>query len=70
MGILSAVKASPHVVRFYGVCVDAPDGRVRIVLERCAHGSLRDYIRGLEAAQVRAGVPCIPSTGHRDDIVI
>ncbi len=31
-----------HVVRAYGICVDAPDGLVRIVMDMCDEGSLFD----------------------------
>jgi hypothetical protein len=43
----------PHanVVTVFGVCVDAPDGDLRIVMELCELGSLEDFLR--EPRQVR-----------------
>jgi hypothetical protein len=32
----------PNVVAVMGVCVDAPDGKVRVVMRLCAKGSLED----------------------------
>ena len=48
-----AVKPGPNVVQVYGFCIDAPDGRVRIVMELCAHGSLRDHLQTLTPDKVR-----------------
>ena len=46
------VKPSLHVVQVFGFCVDAPDGKWRIVMELCSHGGLQRYIRQLPADQV------------------
>ena len=52
MEILLAIRPGANVVQVYGVCVDAPDGKPRIVMELCAHGSLRAYLRALPRDQV------------------
>ena len=35
-----------HIRPLYGVCTDAPDGMVRLVLQHCAHGSLGHHLQG------------------------
>ncbi len=39
--------SSPHenIVSVHGVCTDAPDGKLRLVMQFCRHGSLGDYLR-------------------------
>ena len=49
-----AVKAGANVVQVYGFCFDAPDGRVRIVMELCSNGSLRAHLKALPRDKVRA----------------
>ncbi len=34
-----------NVVTLYGVCTDAPDGRLRLVMEYCSHGSLDTWLK-------------------------
>jgi serine/threonine protein kinase len=36
----------PHenILPVYGICVDAPDGKVRLVMRYCEKGSLDDYL--------------------------
>ena len=51
-----ALKGGANVVQVFGVCVDAPDGKVRLVLELCSHGSLRKYLKDLPRSQVRSVV--------------
>jgi hypothetical protein len=38
----------PHdnILPVYGICVDAPDGKVRLVMKYCEKGSLDDYLTG------------------------
>ena len=50
-----AIRPGGNVVQVYGFCFDAPDGKPRIVLELCAHGSLRDHLRALPRDKV---LPC------------
>jgi hypothetical protein len=50
--ICMAIKPSLNVVTLYGICADAPDHKLRIVMERCAHGCLRDYVKRLPTAEV------------------
>ena len=44
---LERVSSGGHdnVVRVYGICLDAPDGLVRIVMKEYADGSLFAYLR-------------------------
>ena len=46
------IKGGTHVVQVYGFCFDAPDGKVRIVMELCTHGSLRAHLRSLPQDKV------------------
>jgi hypothetical protein len=38
----------PHenILTVYGICIDAPDGKVRLVMRYCEKGSLDDYLTG------------------------
>ena len=47
-----SVKAGANVVQVYGFCFDAPDGKVRIVMELCSHGSLRAHLQSLPRDKV------------------
>jgi serine/threonine protein kinase len=42
-----AIRPAQHVVQLFGICNDARDGKLRIVMELCTHGSLRDYVNSL-----------------------
>jgi hypothetical protein len=39
------IKPHKHVVTVYGICTDAPDGGVRLVMDYCACGSLDGMLR-------------------------
>ena len=52
-----AIRPGGNVVLVYGFCFDAPDGKVRIVLELCAHGSVRSHLRSLPRDKVHRGWP-------------
>ena len=41
------VRPATNVVQIQGVVLDAPDGVPRIVMEWCAHGSLRAHLQAL-----------------------
>jgi hypothetical protein len=45
---------NPHdnVLPVYGICKDAPDGKMRLVMKFCEKGSLCDHLRQMEG-QVR-----------------
>ena len=47
-----AIRPGANVVQVYGFCIDAPDGKLRIVLELCAHGSLRSHLQSLPRDKV------------------
>ena len=55
-----AVKSGPNVVQVYGFCFDAPDGKPRIVMELCPHGSLRAHLKALPKDKVRSGGAALP----------
>jgi hypothetical protein len=38
------VRPHPHVVQVLGVCTDAPDGMVRMVMRMCAKGTVYDQL--------------------------
>ena len=51
--ILTMLRPARNVAQLYGLCVNAWDGRLRLVLELCDHGNLRDYIKALPRGKVR-----------------
>ena len=52
-----AIRPAQNVIQLFGICTDAPDGKLRIVMELCTHGSLRDYVKALLPSQV-CEFPC------------
>ena len=48
------LKDNPHdhVLPVYGICTDAPDGKVRLVMKFCEKGSLDALLRGHAAPEV------------------
>ncbi len=42
-----------HILPVYGICKDAPDGKVRLVMKYSAKGSLDDYLVRTARPQVR-----------------
>ena len=47
----------PGIVKAYGMCVDTPDGSVRLVMEFCAGGSLDKHLAGIrESGKVVARI--------------
>ncbi len=44
----------PHenILTVYGICTDAPDGKVRLVMKYCEKGSLDDYLTGTAKHEV------------------
>ena len=53
--IALSIKSGANVIQVFGFCFDAPDGKVRIVMELCSHGSLRSHLRTLPRDKVRRG---------------
>ena len=51
--ILTLLKPAPNVVHMYGLCTNAWDGRLRLVLELCEHGNVREYVKALPRDKVR-----------------
>ncbi len=51
--LIRDIPPSPYVVRVLGLCVDAPDGELGIVMELCEHGSLASFLK--EQCKVREG---------------
>ncbi len=49
-----AIRPAQNVIQLFGICDDAVDGKVRIVMELCTHGSLRDFVKALPPSQVCA----------------
>ena len=52
MEISLAIRGGANVVQVYGICFDAPDGKLRIVMELCSHGSLRAHLKALPPGKV------------------
>ena len=38
------LRPGAHIVQVLGVCADAPDGKLRIVMEHCSLGTLRKFV--------------------------
>jgi hypothetical protein len=53
VNIYMAIRPAQNVVTLFGICNDALDGKLRIVMELCTHGSLRDYVKSLPPSDVR-----------------
>ena len=53
VGLVTALIPARHVVQLYGLCVDAPDGVERIVMEFCAFGTLTSLLRHMPRDRVR-----------------
>jgi hypothetical protein len=49
-----AIRPAQNVIQLFGICDDALDGKLRIVMELCTHGSLRAFVKGLPPSQVCA----------------
>ncbi len=45
-----------HILPVYGICTDAPDGKVRLVMKYSAKGSLSDYLAGTARPEVGGSV--------------
>jgi hypothetical protein len=43
---LLSANQHDHILPVYGICTDAPDGKVRLVMKYSAKGSLSDYLTG------------------------
>ena len=57
MLILTLLKPARNVAQLYGLCLNAWDGRLRLVLELCDHGNVREYVQTLPRDMVRAVTP-------------
>jgi hypothetical protein len=57
--VIRHVSPSPHLVRLLGLCVDAPDGELGIVMEHCEHGSLGSFLEEHWRHNVRKGRGCV-----------
>ena len=53
--MLTLLKPARNVVQLYGLCTNAWDGRLRLVLELCDHGNVRDYVKALPRDKVIEG---------------
>ena len=49
-----------HILPVYGICTDAPDGKVRLVMKFCERGSLDVLLR--DHARPLVGVAAVPTT--------
>ena len=50
--ILTLLKPARNVVQLYGLCTNAWDGRLRLVLELCDYGNVREYVKALPRDKV------------------
>ena len=50
--ILTLLKPARNVVQLYGLCTNAWDGRVRLVLELCVYGNVREYVKAMPRDKV------------------
>jgi hypothetical protein len=49
-----------HIVRVFGICLDAPDNSVRLVMDRCDDGSLLEAILRAKPSVCAPVLPCLP----------
>ena len=42
--ICVGLRPGPHIVQVLGICADAPDKKLRIVMEHCSLGTLRKFV--------------------------
>ncbi len=58
--LLETLARHPHnnIVTVYGMCEDAIDGELRIVMQYCELGNLEDYLRRETTVGRRCGVYC------------
>ena len=54
---LLLINPHDHILPVYGICTDAPDGRVRLVMKYCEKGSLDSYL--VETARREVRVVCV-----------
>ena len=47
-----AIKPGANVIQLFGICCDATDGKLRIVMELCQLGNLRDHLKALPRSSV------------------
>jgi hypothetical protein len=52
VSISMAIRPAQNVIQLFGICDDALDGKLRIVMELCTHGSLRNYVKALPPTEV------------------
>ena len=52
LAILTLLKPARNVAQLYGLVTNAWDGRLRLVLELCDHGNMREYLKGLPRDKV------------------
>jgi serine/threonine protein kinase len=52
--LFELLKDIPHdnILPVYGICTDAPDGKVRLVMRFCEKGSLDSYLVGTARREV------------------
>jgi hypothetical protein len=50
------VNPHDHILPVYGICTDAPDGKVRLVMKYCEKGSLDSLLRVHASPEVRSHV--------------
>ena len=53
--MLTLLKPARNVVQLYGLCANAWDGRLRLVLELCDHGNVQNYLKALPRDKVITG---------------
>ncbi len=52
VNISMAIRPAQNVIQLFGICSDAVDKKLRIVMELCTNGSLRDYVKTLSSSDV------------------
>jgi serine/threonine protein kinase len=45
--LLGSLPPHPHVVHVLGICEDAPDGQLLLVMEYATHGNVQIYLQAL-----------------------
>jgi serine/threonine protein kinase len=67
--LLESIPPHANVVRVYGICIDAPDGNVRIVME-LAMCSLESFLQRPPAGVVRHSRCCCLHSAPRSSVTV
>jgi hypothetical protein len=53
------VNPHEHILPVYGLCTDAPDGKMRLVMKYCENGSLSAFLHSKQPQEAQVQVCCL-----------